>query len=192
MVCSLGALLESSSPVLRLMSVSVPAHPCWEPFWSESFIGSEGEVTYFTQFRYSHGKPNKPRFLSGLSWNDRSRRERFCQRSQQGEDSLRFSYSSPSFCVCHQHSPALNSGSLSKLQSKSTDVWGKLGKYNDSPCDRLWGIEPFTWVYTKLKGKITTVVSHSPKEIQNGHIYFQFYLAYLPYSIVGIHSFGIY
>lgn len=117
-----GPFLKSSAPVLCLMTALVLAfgtHPCWEPFWS--FIGSEGEVTYFntSEAQHSRGEPNKSRFASGLWWHDRRRRESFCQHSQQGERlCVCVSYSSPSFCLCHQGSAALNPGSLNKLSSK--------------------------------------------------------------------------
>lgn len=45
-----GPFLKSSAPVLCLMTapaLALGTHSCWEPFWSKSFIGSEGEVTYF-------------------------------------------------------------------------------------------------------------------------------------------------
>lgn len=87
-------------------------------FWSTGFIGTAGVVTNFTEFRRSSWELNKRRFTSGLWWHDRRRRESFCQHSQQGGDYVCFSYSSPSFCLCHQCLPALNPGSTNKFGSK--------------------------------------------------------------------------
>lgn len=79
-----------------------------------TFIGSE--VTYFTQSWHRHGEPDMTRFASSLWWIDRRRRESFCQHSQQGEDFLCFSYSSSSFCLCHQRFAAFKSCLVSQVE----------------------------------------------------------------------------
>lgn len=95
MLCCLGAFLEK-------FSTSSLSNDC----------ACIGVLEFHRKWRWGHlfytieAQPwrakKRPGFASGLWWNYRKRRESFCQHSQQGEDCVCFSYSSPSFGLCHQ------------------------------------------------------------------------------------------
>ena len=83
-------------------------------FWS--FIGSEGEVTYFTQLRHSRGEPKKDQVL-----------HRACGEITESEERASVNIHSREKIACaflthHPHSvsaiSALNPGAVNKLSFK--------------------------------------------------------------------------
>lgn len=88
-----GPFLKSSAPVLCLMTVPVLA------FWSKSFIGSEGEVTYFTQLRHSRGET---RFCIRLVVKWQKAKRELLSTFTAGRRLRVLFLLITSFCLCHQ------------------------------------------------------------------------------------------